>query len=177
MMDANIEKKTVLEGEYEDVVEVQDHYYLISKKHRIAVIPYTIDSKGLLDKIGVVKDYNYLTEEYNFTILNGYVTTDDGTNLVAGNRILHIITKLDMPNADKWMYLGELFNTLTSDSALEIYCVDLTDKNLKEYEKTESGNFEFLDSFTVITSDDSLLLSGYLRLFNFFYTNSLIDKE
>jgi hypothetical protein len=173
MLDTNITKKTVMTGEFEDVVEIANHFFLVSKKNRVAVVPYTIDSKGLLDKIGVVKDYNYLTEEYNFTIINDYVTTDDGTNLVAANRILHNVTHLDMPNADKWMYLGELFNTLTSDSALEVYCVDLTNKNLKETEKSEAMEFEFLDSFTVITSDDTLLLSSYFRLFNYFYTNAL----
>ena len=177
MLDTNTKKTIVLEGEFEDVVEVQNHYYLVSKKNRVAVVPYTIDGKGLLDKIGVVKDYNYLTEEYNFTIINGYITTDDGTNLVAANRILHDVTHLDMPNADKWMYLGELFNTLTSDSALEVYCVDLTNKNLKETKKSEAMEFEFVDSFTVITSDDTLLLSSYFRLFNYFYTNSLREHN
>ena len=179
-MDKNIERKIIVEGEYEDVIEIQDHYYLVSKKHRVTVLPYTIDSKGLLDKVGVIKDYNYVFEEYDYTLLNGYISADDGTNLVAANRVLHEVTGLNVTNADDWMYLGGLYNNLTSDSAIDLYCVDVTDKEIAATEESEENmekvKFKMIDSSYVITSDDTLLLAAYLRLFNYFYVNSLQDK-
>lgn len=172
-----IEKKIVLTGEFEDVIEIQDHYYLVSKKHRITVLPYTIDAKGLLDKIGVIKDYNYVFEDYDYTLLNDYITTDDGTNLVAANRVLYNAIGINVTNADDWMYLGGLYNNLTSDSAIDLYCVDLTQKHIKEAEELEINKdqiqFKMIDSALAVTSDDTLLLASYLRLFNYFYTNSL----
>jgi hypothetical protein len=180
MMDINIEKKIIVEGAYEDVVEIQEHYYLISKKHRVTVLPYTIDSRGLLDKVGVIKDYNYVFEEYDYTLLNDYINADDGTNLVAANRVLYNAIRLNAKNADDWMYLGGLYNNLTSDSAIDLYCVDLTGKEIKETEEIEVDkekiNFKMIDSSCVITSDDTLLLAAYLRLFNYFYVNAL-DKK
>ena len=180
MEDLQFERTTVLEGEFEDVIEIKDHYYLISKKHRVTVLPYTIDSKGLLDKVGVVKDYNYIDEEYDYTLVNGYITADDGTNLVAANRVLYEAIGLNMTQADDWMYLGGLYNTLTSDSAIDLYCVDLTDKPVQETEEATENKqrirFKMIDSSQVITSDDTLLLASYLRLFNYFYVNSL-DKK
>lgn len=180
MMDKNIEKKIIVEGEFEDVIEIKDHYYLVSKKHQVAVLPYSIDSKGLLDKIGVIKDYNYVFEDYDYTLINGYITEDDGTNLVAANRVLYEVLGINITNADDWMYLGNLYNNLTSDSGIDIYCVNLTDKDLPWIEesilKQEDLNFKMIDSATVITSDDTLLLSGYLRLFNYFYISSLSDE-
>jgi len=114
-MDANnIEKKVVVEGKFEDVVEIKEHYYLISKKHQVTVLPYTIDARGLLNKVGVVKDFNYIFEEYDYTLINGYINQDDGTNLVAANRILYEAIGMNQTNADDWMYLGGLYNTLTS---------------------------------------------------------------
>jgi len=179
-MDKNIEKKIIVEGEFEDVIEIKDHYYLVSKKHQVAVLPYSIDSKGLLDKIGVIKDYNYVFEDYDYTLINGYITEDDGTNLVAANRVLYEVLGINITNADDWMYLGNLYNNLTSDSGIDIYCVNLTDKDLPWIEesilKQEDLNFKMIDSATVITSDDTLLLSGYLRLFNYFYISSLSDE-
>lgn len=179
-MDKNIEKKIIVEGKYEDVIEIQDHYYLVSKKHRITVLPYTIDSRGLLDKVGVVKDYNYVFEEYDYTLLNGYISEDDGTNLVAANRVLYEVTGLNVTNADDWMYLGGLYNNLTSDSVIDLYCVNVTDKEVQATEETEENKekvkFKMIDSSYVITSDDTLLLASYLRLFNFFYVNSLENK-
>jgi len=177
MMNENIEKKVIAEGDFEDVIEIQKHYYLVSKKHRVTVLPYTIDSKGLLDKIGVIKDYNYVFEEYDYTLINGYINADDGTNLVAANRVLYEAIGLNIPNADDWMYLGGLYNNLTSDSAIDLYCVDLGGKEIKESEELEVNkqkiHFKMIDSSHVITSDDTLLLAAYLRLFNYFYVNSL----
>jgi len=177
MENPNLERKIVLEGQFEDVVSINEHYYLISKKHRVAVLPYTIDTKGLLDKVGVVKDYNYIFEDYDYTLINGYISQDDGTNLVAANRVLYEVIGLNLVNADDWMYLGSLYNTLTSDSPVDLYCVDLTAKEIQETEEftvsKDKAKFKMIDSSYVVTSDDTLLLSGYLRLFNYFYVNSL----
>jgi hypothetical protein len=180
MNDENIEKKTIVEGKFEDVIEIQDHYYLVSKKHRVTILPYTIDSKGLLNKVGVIKDYNYVFEDYDYTLINGYINADDGTNLVAANRVLYEAIGLNAPQADDWMYLGGLYNNLTSDSAIDLYCVDLSGKEVKDTEEIEENRdkikFKMIDSSYVITSDDTLLLASYLRLFNYFYVNSL-DKS
>lgn len=169
-----------MEGMYEDVIEIKDHFYLVSKKHQVTVLPYTIDAKGLLDKVGVVKDYNYVFEEYDYTLINGYLNQDDGTNLVAANRVLYEAIGLNITDADDWMYLGGLYNNLTSDSAIDLYCVDLTDKELPKTEEAietaDKIKFKMIDSSYVITSDDTLLLAAYLRLFNYFYVNSL-DKQ
>jgi hypothetical protein len=173
----NIERKEIISGKFEDVIEIKDHYYIISKKNQVTVLPYAIDSKGLLDKVGVVKDYNYIFEEYDYTLINGYINQDDGTTLVAANRLLYDAIGINVTNADDWMYLGALYNTLTSDSAIDLYCVDLTDKEIPKTEEvqktTEQIKFKMIDSSQVITSDDTLLLASYLRLFNYFYVNSL----
>lgn len=181
MKTKQLERTAILTGKFEDVIEIKDHYYLISKKHRVTVLPYVIDSKGLLDKIGVVKDYNYIDEEYDYTLINGYINADDGTNLVAANRVLYEAIGLNITQADNWMYLGGLYNTLTSDSAIDLYCVDLTNKPIQETEEVSDNKqkirFKMIDSSKVITSDDTLLLASYLRLFNYFYVNSLSNGD
>lgn len=176
-----IKKKVVLSGKFEDIIEVNEHYYLISKKNRVAVLPYSIGSQGLLDKIGVVKDYNVLSEDYDYTLISGYVSQDDGTNLVAANRILYEVLGLNVTNADDWMYLGTLHNTLTSDSPVVLYCVDLSGKEIKEVEEVDQNKkraqFKMVDCEFVVTTDDSLFLSAFLRLFEFFYINNLSNNS
>jgi len=180
MMDQNIERKVIVEGKFENVVQIQEHYYLVSKKHQVTILPYTIDTKGLLDKVGVIKDYNFVFEDYDYTLINGYINQDDGTNLVAANRVLYEAIGLNVPNADDWMYLGGLYNNLSSDSAIDLYCVDIGDKEVKETEEVEENKdkikFKMIDSSFVVTSDDTLLLAGFLRLWNYFYVNSLTNK-
>jgi len=181
MDELEIERKTIVEGDFEDVVEINKHYYLVSKKHRVTVLPYTISSDGLLDRVGVVKDYNYVFEDYDFTLINGYISQDDGTDLVAANRVLFEVIGTNVTNADDWMYLGSLYNNLTSDSAISLYCVDVTQVEIRETEELEQNKkkakFQMIDVSRATTSDDTLLLSSFFRLFNYFYVNALSNNE
>jgi hypothetical protein len=181
MDDLQIKRKTICEGRFEDVVEINEHYFLVSKKHRVTVLPYSIDSRGLLDKVGVVKDYNYVFEDYDYTLINGYISQDDGTDLVAANRVLFEVIGTNVTNADDWMYLGSLYNNLTSDSAISLYCVDIGQVEIKETEevkeKQEKKKFQMIDVSRASTSDDTLILASFFRLYNFFYINSLSNNK
>jgi hypothetical protein len=181
IMDKKIEKKLVFEGSFEDVIEIDKHYYLVNKKDRICVLPYTVSTNGLLDKIGVVEDFNYIEEEKVLTLLNDYVYEDDATDLVAANRILFEIIGTNVSGADDWMYLGSLYNNMSSDSLIKVYAVDISNVEIKtdEFveESSERKRFKLLDSARVIQSDDILFLASYLRLFNYFYVNSLKQEK
>jgi len=180
-MDKKIkDKKLVLSGLFEDVIEIDKHYYLINKTDRICVLPYTISTNGLLDKIGVVEDFNYIEEKKILTLLNDYIYDSDKTDLTASNRILFEIIGTNVTDADKWMYLGALYNNMSSDSLLKIYSVDISDIEIKKdgqvEDVAERKNFKLLDSSKVIQTDDMIFLAGFFRLFNYFYINSLSNK-
>jgi len=180
MDNKKIEKKLIIEGDFEDVIELNDHYYLVDKKDRICVLPYTISSEGLLDKIGITKEWNYLEEKKVLTLINDYLNTDDSTDLVAANRILFEIIGTNIKEAIRWMFLGTVSNNTSSDSPIKLYAVDITDIPIKTQEDVEEEDerkkFKMMDSSKVIQSDDILFLAAYLRLFNYFYISSL-DKE
>jgi hypothetical protein len=181
LMDKKIEKRLVYQGVFEDVIEIDKHYYLVNKKDRICVLPYTMSTNGLLDKIGVIKDLNYIEEEETLTLLNDYVSEDDQTDLVAANRVLFEVLGTNATSADDWMYLGSLYNNMSSDSLIKVYAVDISNTEIKADEDVEElsqrKKFKLLDSARVIQSDDMLFLASYLRLFNYFYVNSLKQKE
>ena len=168
------ESKIVQDGKYEKIISFQDHFYIVSKKDRLCVLPYTISSEGLLDKIGVIEDYNVLTEKNDYTLMNSYISEDDGTNLVAANRLIYSMLKQNVAIADKWIYLGMVYSNLTSDSCIKLYAVDVSDVEVKD---SKEKKFKMLRSSTVVTSDDMLFLAAYLRLFNFFYINSLTKDK
>ncbi len=172
-----MKEKIVVENDYQKIIEIEKLFYILDKKDKICVLPYTISTNGLLDKIGVVQDWNYIEEESVLTLLNDYVYDDDKTDLVASNRILFEILGNNIAQADSWMFLGNLYNNMSSDSPIKIYAVNIsdipvkTDEDVEEQERRKS--FKLLDSATVIQSDDMLFLGAYLRLFNYFYVNSL----
>jgi hypothetical protein len=79
------------------------------------------------------------------------------------------------------MYLGSLYNNLTSDSAISLYCVDIGQVEIKETEevkeKQEKKKFQMIDVSRASTSDDTLILASFFRLYNFFYINSLSNNK
>lgn len=169
------EKRVILEGKFEDVIEFQDHYYIKSKKDRVCVIPYTI-LDGLLDKIGVVEIWNDEEKEESLTLLSDYLNEDDETNLVGANRVFYNISGVNITDASRWMYLGSLFNSLTSDSPIRVYAVDVSDIEFEEgtvMNEEIKKKFKLLESARVTQTDDILFLGAFNRLFYFFYTNSI----
>jgi len=161
-----VKKKIIVQGEYEDVLEIDGHYYLMDKKDRIAVMPYTISSEGLIEKIGVVQDWNYIEEEEVLTLLNGYISSDDTTDLVAANRMFFETTKINIKSAKDWMYLGALYSNLTSDSPIKVYAVDITGLSIQEEaeQDIQKKKFKLMDASSVIRTDEILFLAAYFRL-------------
>lgn len=173
----NEEPKIVLENEFEEVIEDNGHYLLRNKIDQICVLPYTISSDGLLDKIGIIELWNESEKKNIQTLLKGYLNEDDGTNLVAANRILYQISGTNISEASRWMFLGTVFNSLASESPLRIYAVDVSGVEVKGEEYIINGEdrkkFKMMGSNQVAQSDDLLFLGAFTRLFNFFYTQSL----
>jgi len=172
-MDQN--NRIVLDGQFEMVIESNDHYYIKSKYDRACIVPYTVSADGLLSKVGIIETWNDEEKQTSMTLLTGYLSQDDETNLVGANRILFEITGNNIPEASKWMYLGSVYNSLTSDSPIRIYAVNVTNLEMEsDVDKPElQKKFKLTDSSFVVQSDDLLFLGAFTRLFNFFYTNSL----
>jgi len=175
-MDKKLEKKIVFKGKYEDVLQENEHLYVIHKLDKICVIPYTINTSGLLEKIGVIRELDATKEKEQYSLINGYVNQDDPTNLVGANRILFEVIGSNVKQADKWMYLGSL-NNISAGSNIIIYCVNVTDVDINEAEDVEETKkamkFDMINSNKVVGSDDALFLAAWCRLFNFFYVKSL----
>lgn len=175
-MSKSLERKTVLKGKYENIIQENDHYYIVDNFYKICVLPYTISTNGILGEVGVIKEFNPIDNIESYSLISGYINSDDPTNLVAANRILYEIIGSNVKNADEWMYLGKIDN-ISSGSKLIIYCVNITDVEINESEEVEENKkakkFEMINSNKVVSSDDALFLASYLRLFNYFYVKNL----
>lgn len=175
-MNKKLEKKIVLTGPFEDVIKENNHLYIVHKLDKICVLPYTISSDGILNQIGVIKSLDVLKEKDVYTLINGYINQDDPTNLVAANRILFEIIGSNIKGADAWMYLGTLSNISIGGNVI-IYGVNISDVDINQAEEVEETKkamkFDMISASKVVASDDALFLASYMRLFNYFYVNSL----
>ena len=175
-MNKKLEKKIVMKGMFEDVLKENNHLYLVHKLDKICVLPYTISADGVLDKIGVIKELDILSEKEVYTLINGFISQDDATNLVAANRLLFEVIGSNVKGADDWMYLGTLSN-ITIGGNVIIWAANISDIDINEaadVEETKKAlKFEMIPANQVVASDDALFLASYMRLFNYFYVNSL----
>jgi hypothetical protein len=130
-----------------------------------------------LDQLGVTQSKNLLTDRTDYTLVNGYLTEDDGTDLVGANRLMYELLGSNITKAENWMYLGSLYNKMTSDTEIKLYAVNVTDVTIVDDKEVEENKkekrFKMIDVNKIVATDDSLLLASYLRLLNFFYVNSL----
>jgi hypothetical protein len=131
----------------------------------------------MLNKIGVLKYISTLSSNLEYSLINGIINIDDETDLVAANRLMFELTNTNITNANAWMYLGKIRNNLIDDLGISLYCVNITNLNISSPTKldkaTKETQFKLINSNDIIATDDSLLLASYLRLFQFFYINSL----
>jgi hypothetical protein len=175
-MNKIIQTKLLQSNTIEDVIEYNGHFYVVNKHQKICVMPYTLE-KGMLNKIGVLKYVSSLSSNLEYSLINGIVTIDDETDLVAANRIMFELTNTNAANANIWMYLGKIKTSVIDDLGISLYCVNITDLNLSTPSKLDrqikETQFKLINSNDIIATDDSILLSSYLRLFQFFYINSL----
>jgi hypothetical protein len=169
------ESKLIASNEFEEIVERDGRYFVKRKMDVVCVIPYTIE-KGMLEKVGVIKFLEKAFSHLPITLMSGEVNEDDGTNLVTANRILFENVATNVANANLWMYLGKIRDGLMDENGMSVYCVNVSDVNLgkpNELNRSGKGEFTLVGSNEIVSTDDSVLLAAYLRLFQFFYINSL----
>jgi hypothetical protein len=175
-MNKKLEKKIVMKGMFENVLKEKNHLYLIHKLDKICVLPYTISTNGILDKVGVIKELDVLKEKQTYNLINGYISQDDATNLVAANRLLFEVIGSNIKSGSDWMYLGNLSNISIGGEVI-IWAANISDIDINQAEEVEETKkalkFEMIPTNQVVASDDALFLASYMRLFNYFYVSSL----
>jgi len=175
-MNKIIQSKLLYSNDIEDVIDYNGRFYIVNKKQNIYVIPYTLD-KGMLDKIGIINSTNLIYSNLEYSLINGIINIDDETDLVTANRLLFDLTNVNVSNANNWMYLGKIKTSLIDNIGSSLYCVNITNLNLSIPTKLDKANkeiqFKLVNSNDIIATDNCLLLASYLRLFQFFYINSL----
>ena len=81
--------KTLKEFDKFDVVDVEGHVGLKLKTMSVAVMPFTIDSNGMVDKIGLLKEYNPFREgDFSHTLITGTIDYEDDSLLHTAKREL-----------------------------------------------------------------------------------------
>jgi len=175
------EFKTLSEHKYFNVVEVDDMTGLKMNSFGVGILPYTTDEHGMINKVGLLKEYNPFREgDYCHTIITGTIENSDAALLETAKRELqeeggYVIGDGEI---NRWIFLGVFFIDKYSDCQVPTFAVDVTGLKAEEpstdgSKKEKLSQLEFLPTNEVVTTDEALALAAFIRLFNYFYIKTI----
>jgi len=172
--------KVLHEDKWGDVVDIDGHVGIRSKHMSVAVLPFTVEANGMIENIGLLHEYNQFREgNHCDTLITGTVEYEDDSLLFTAKRELLEESGIDMiDDAEKWIFLGTIYPSKDSDKVIPIFAVDVSGKDINKPQKDGSKK-ERLSEFNLVRvgdgliSDEGLVLSAFLRLFNYMYAKSM----
>lgn len=173
--------KTLFADHWFDVVEVKGQTGIKTNKMSVAVLPYRVDSNSMISEIGLLNELNYFREG-NFcqTLITGTIDYEDDSLLLTAIRELKEEGGFELSDADndRWLFLGPIYPYKNSDQMIPVFAVDVTGLEQKAHEgdgtdKEELSKLEMVSVGNGISSDEALVLSSFVRLFNYMYAKTM----
>lgn len=170
-------KNVLYQAKRFDVIDLSGKEVISTKKVTIGVLPYSL-SDNMLKDVGVLHEFNRLRSgDYCDTIITGTVDPDDTDLLSCAMRELTEEGGYVQDDVDLWVFLGTFKLSKASNEEISVFGVNVTSLEQGEA-KGDGSKSEKLSSLRMtgindaILTDESLFLSSFLRLFDFFYQRS-----
>lgn len=178
--------KILAETPYYDLVQINNYHGLHVKQTSVAVFPYTVNESGIVNQLGILKELNHLRENtYAYTLITGTIEDEDESVLATAIRELAeeggIVT---MPEElSRWVFLGNFHDSKDTDRTMPTFAVDVS--GLPQNAATTDGSHKELNSIlefkdvneVLTTSNETLVLASFLRLFNIMYQKSFKNAK
>lgn len=177
--------KVLFETPFFNLVSTGDRHGLHIKRNSIAVLPYATDLNGIVEKIGILHEWNTLREgNYAHTLITGTIDDSDNDAYATAVRELFEEGGFDMrgESPDKWVFLGTFHDSKDSNREIPTFAVDVT--GLEQVSPATDGSSQESKSTLKMTevneallSDELLVLGSFLRLFNIMYRKSFKNAK
>lgn len=172
-----MEKQILYQTKRFDVIDVNGKALISTKKVTVGVLPYSL-ADGMLTNVGVLHEYNKLRKgDYCDTIITGTLDPDDPDLLTCGIRELEEEGGYVQTDVDQWVFLGTFKLSKASNEEVNVFGVNVSGLEQGEA-KGDGSKSEKLSSLRMtpisdsLLTDESLFLSSFIRLFDFFYQRS-----
>jgi 8-oxo-dGTP pyrophosphatase MutT (NUDIX family) len=178
--------KTIAESPVLDLVQKPDGYYGVNVKlMSVAVLPYTIDSSGIVQQIGILNEWNELRPGgYANTLITGTIQDSDEDTLQTAIRELMEEGGIDTrgDGTDRWTYLGTFHDSKDTNREMPIFAVDVTGKKIEAPTpdgsiKEENSKFLMKNVNDALATKELLVLGAFLRLFMIMYHKSFTHAK
>jgi hypothetical protein len=171
----------LFEDKWFQVVDVEGQIGLKNKEMSVAIMPYRVNELGVITEIGLLKELNYFREgNYAQTLITGTIEKEDDSLLLAAKRELLEEGGFELTEDDneRWLFLGPVYLYKTSDQMIPVFAVDVTGVEQRKADgdgsvKEEKSELEMVEIGNGISSSEALVLSSFLKLFNYMYAKTL----
>jgi 8-oxo-dGTP pyrophosphatase MutT (NUDIX family) len=161
-------------------VVIKDGYHAIrSENSSVAVLLYTRDEQGILDKVGIIVENNPHFPEKSYTgLIMGTVESEDPSLLARAKQEAKEEGGYEVEN-DRWDFLGEIYTSKLFPESIYCYSADITglsgEKPMGDGSVHEKGiKFSLVPLSKVEKIPDSILQSCFFKLFSKLYKNQLV---
>jgi 8-oxo-dGTP pyrophosphatase MutT (NUDIX family) len=175
----------LFETPYFEIVELNGKYGVHTKTVSVAVMPFEVSQSGIIEKVGILKEYNPLRESnYADTLITGTIDISDADAFEAAVRELSEEGGYTLPKEDtsRWYFLGNFHDSKDSDRCYPTFAVDVT--GIQKGEATTDGSYqeahshlEMVEVNEALQSSETLTLAAFLRLFNIMYQKSFQNAK
>jgi 8-oxo-dGTP pyrophosphatase MutT (NUDIX family) len=158
-----------------EVINIEGTYAVLNKDSVVAVLVYTLDENGVLNKIGAVTEPNphFPSQTYTGPVM-GKVETEDRSLLSRAKQETKEETGYDVKDQSRWSFIGEIITSKLLPGPVYCYTVDVT--GIEQGEITGDGfdhekelKFELLDLNRAFEINDAILQTCFFKLFNKLY--------
>lgn len=166
-----------------NVVERGDKPGIVANVETVMLLPFITDDNGLPLMLGVLKERNLFREGgYAMSLITGTCEDEDPDYLQTAKRELLEESGYDVPDNDKWYFLGTVTATKFVDKEYPCFAIDVT--GLEKGEPKTDGSkqealstFHFIPANDVVKSKDVFIPALFLKLFKFVVGMDLYNRE
>jgi 8-oxo-dGTP pyrophosphatase MutT (NUDIX family) len=177
--------KVLFETPFFDFVNTGDKHGLLIKRNSVAVLPYTVDANGIVEKIGILHEWNTLREgNYANTLITGSIDDSDEDAYATAVRELFEEGGFDMrgESSDKWVFLGTFHDSKDSNREIPTFAVDVTgveqgSPSTDGSSQESKSTLKMTDVNEAVLTNELLVLGSFLRLFNIMYRKSFKNAK
>jgi 8-oxo-dGTP pyrophosphatase MutT (NUDIX family) len=166
-------KKIFFENDLFKVEERDGMLGMIPLFTNVVIMPFLSDDQGLPLSIGVILEPNPFRDGgMSMSLITGSSDEDDPDLLTTAKRELKEESGFDVPDNNRWYYLGSVTSSKFVDHEQPCFAVDVTgiEKGEAETDGSEQEKnmeFKFISANDVVKSKDIFIPGLFLKLFKY----------
>jgi hypothetical protein len=166
-----------------EVVEIDGHLFIRQINPGVIIMPYTVNDKGMPDKIGIISEVlDQRPGGMSKTLITGSQDDDDSNIFETAVRELEEESGFKVEELKRWDFLGSLYTSKMVLNSNPCFAVNIT--GLVSGEKTTDGSkaekhtkFELISVEDALNLDDSLVCTLFIKTFKDIFTQKEEENE